>query len=197
MDLRQNERHFIVTSKKDQSRYAGTIPLGGDYQKANLRTLVQLFNCLSGTFTLTDESLVNGIRNVVKNTGLMGRWQVLGRNPLIVCDTGHNREGLECVIKQLLKVDAERRHFVIGFVSDKDLGSVLPLFPGDAEYYFTRASVPRAMDENKLMKEASQNGLKGKSYPSVGEAYTAARSNASQKDLIFVGGSTFVVAEVI
>ncbi len=197
MDFSQNERHFIVTSNTDQQKTEGTIPLGGDYQAANLRTLLQLLKCLSGTLNLTNENIVNGIRNVVKNTGLMGRWQVLGRDPLIVCDTGHNREGLEYVIKQLLMVDVVKRHFVIGFVSDKDLGSVLPLFPADAEYYFTRASVPRAMDENKLLNEASIFGLKGKSYPSVGEAYTAARSNASQKDLIFVGGSTFVVAEVI
>jgi dihydrofolate synthase/folylpolyglutamate synthase len=127
----------------------------------------------------------------------MGRWQILGSDPLIVCDTGHNREGLEYVIKQLLMISVVKRHFVIGFVSDKDLGSVLPLFPADAEYYFTRASVPRAMDENKLMNEASLYGLKGKSYSSVEEAYIAARLNANQADLIFVGGSTFVVAEVI
>jgi dihydrofolate synthase / folylpolyglutamate synthase len=197
MNLRQNERHFIVTSNTDRQRIEGTIPLGGDYQEANLRTLIQLLKCLEGTLNLTAENIVGGIRNVVKNTGLMGRWQILGSDPLIVCDTGHNREGLEYVIKQLLMISVIKRHFVIGFVSDKDLGSVLPLFPDDAEYYFTRASVPRAMDENKLMKEASLFGLKGKSYSSVEEAYTAARLNANQADLIFVGGSTFVVAEVI
>jgi dihydrofolate synthase/folylpolyglutamate synthase len=197
MDLRLNERHFIVTSKKEQEGYEGVIPLGGDYQEANLITLIQVFNCLTGTMILTTDNLINGLKNVVKNTGLMGRWQVLGKDPLIVCDTGHNREGIEYVIKQLLKISACKRHFVIGFVSDKDLGSVLPLFPADAEYYFTRASVPRAMDENKLMKEASMFGLKGICYPSVGEAFNAAKANAGQKDLIFIGGSTFVVAEVI
>jgi dihydrofolate synthase/folylpolyglutamate synthase len=127
----------------------------------------------------------------------MGRWQILGRDPLIVCDTGHNLEGLEYVIKQLLRIQAAKRHFVIGFVSDKDLSSVLPLFPSDAEYYFTRASVPRAMDEKKLMITGSGYGLIGGCYSSVSEAYTAALSKASRNDLIFIGGSTFVVAEVI
>jgi dihydrofolate synthase/folylpolyglutamate synthase len=186
-----------VTSNADQQRIEGAIPLGGDYQEANLRTLVQLLKCLEGTLKVTDENIVDGISNVVKNTGFMGRWQILGSSPLIVCDTGHNREGLEYVIKQLLMISAVKRHIVIGFVSDKDTGSVLPLFPPDAEYYFTKASVPRAMDENILMKQASEYGLNGKSYSRVGEAYSAAKANAGPEDLIFIGGSTFVVAEVI
>ncbi|MBK9390642.1 MAG: bifunctional folylpolyglutamate synthase/dihydrofolate synthase [Bacteroidetes bacterium] len=197
MDFKINERHYIVSENKGIRSFEGTIPLGGDYQKANLRTVFQVFSCFEGVLKVTEENMVDGIRNVVKNTGLLGRWQILGRDPLIVCDTGHNYEGLEYVIKQLLMIQVVKRHFVVGFVSDKDLSSVLPLFPADAEYYFTRASVPRAMDERKLMIAANVYGLKGKCYSSVGEAYTTALANASRHDLIFIGGSTFIVAEVI
>jgi dihydrofolate synthase/folylpolyglutamate synthase len=197
MDIEYYERHYMVNEIKGTRSFEGSIPLGGDYQKANLRTIFQVFSCFEGVLKISKENLVDGIRNVVKNTGLLGRWQILGRDPLIVCDTGHNYEGLEYVIKQLLMIPVVKRHFVVGFVSDKDLSSVLPLFPPDAEYYFTRASVPRAMNEMKLMIEASAYGLKGDCYSSVSEAYSYALSRSSKHDLIFIGGSTFVVAEVI
>jgi dihydrofolate synthase/folylpolyglutamate synthase len=127
----------------------------------------------------------------------MGRWQILSRSPLTVCDTGHNREGLEYVMRQVRATVKGKLHMVIGFVNDKDLGSVLPLFPGNAVYYFTRASVPRALDEKMLMAAAEGYGLKGNSYPSVPEAVEAARAAAAALDMIFIGGSTFVVADAL
>jgi len=197
IELSHTLRNFKVTEVKKKKQFAGAIPLGGDYQAANIRTLFQLFSCLEDILNVTEENIVDGIRNVVINTGLQGRWQVLDRHPLIICDTGHNLEGLKCVIKQVLEIPVTKRHFVIGFVSDKDLTSLLPLFPSESEYYFTKASVPRAMDEKKLMAEASHYGLNGRCYSSVIEAYNAAKRDAAISDLIFVGGSTFIVSEVI
>lgn len=191
------ERNYLIRSFDGLDEYSGIIPLGGDYQVSNLRTVIQIFNVISDGLGISREDLSEGIRKVIINTGLMGRWQILGKEPLVICDTGHNLEGLKYVIKQILEIPAVKRHFVIGFVNDKDLKCVLPLFPSESEYYFTKASVPRAMDEHKLMAEASRFGLRGRCYSSVAEAYKAARRDAAISDLIFVGGSNFVVAEVI
>jgi dihydrofolate synthase/folylpolyglutamate synthase len=152
---------------------------------------------LSGIFVLPDEIITRGIRKTVINTGFKGRWQILGVSPLIICDTGHNREGLEYNLKQLKGMNKTQIHFVIGFVNDKDLSAILPLFPPDAVYYFTRASIPRALDEKLLMDEAIRYNLKGKSFPKVKQALSEAVKNTSPTDIIYVGGSTFVVAEVI
>ena len=197
MDINFGGRSFTVHEVNGSNYFRGIIPLTGDYQQANLGTLFQLFMCLEKKLKLNERDLIDGISNVIKNTGFQGRWQVIGKNPLIVCDTGHNREGLEYVMKQIKQISVTKCHLVIGFVSDKDLETVLPLFPINAEYYFTKAAVPRAMDENKLMSEASRFGLHGNSYASVNEAFNAALKCSVPTDLIFVGGSTFVVAEVI
>jgi dihydrofolate synthase/folylpolyglutamate synthase len=145
----------------------------------------------------TDKNIKDGILKVISNTGLKGRWQVLSNNPLIVCDTGHNKEGLEYVLNQINRVPKSGLHMVIGFVNDKDLTSLLPLFPKDARYYFTKASVPRALDENILMMQAAEYGLIGNSYPDVKTAMTAASETASGTDMIFIGGSTFIVADAL
>lgn len=191
------DRQYSVKNLNNNLEISGIIPLGGDYQQKNLQTVYSVLNILKETFPLSDINITEGIRKVVKNTGLKGRWQILGRKPLTICDTGHNKEGLEYVMKQLGMVRAENIHMVIGFVSDKDIGSVFPFFPGKAKYYFTRASVPRAMDEKILMSRAREYGLEGTSYNTVDEAYKTARVAAGPDDLIFIGGSTFVVAEVL
>jgi dihydrofolate synthase/folylpolyglutamate synthase len=197
MDIDFSGRNYTVKEVNGRNHFSGITPLAGDYQQANLRTLFQLFACLGNKLKTYERNLIDGIANVIRNTGLQGRWQVLGKNPLIICDTGHNVEGLKSVLMQIKRIPAKKRHFVIGFVSDKDLDSVLPLFPDDAEYYFTRAAVPRAMDEKILKSGALRLGLHGNSYCSVNEALNAALRCSSPADLIFVGGSTFVVAEVI
>ncbi len=175
----------------------GYTPLGGLSQEKNIQTVAKAYNTLSTVFEFCEENFLKGVENVVKNTGLMGRWQILSTDPLTICDTGHNREGLEYVIKQILLTAKKQVHFVIGFVNDKDLTSVLPLFPSEWIYYFTKASVPRALDEKILMMEAKRYGLTGLSFPTVTEALSAAKRNASSEEMIFIGGSTFVVAEVV
>ncbi|MBW6500329.1 MAG: bifunctional folylpolyglutamate synthase/dihydrofolate synthase [Bacteroidales bacterium] len=196
-DYVTGERSYRIKEKSTGKEYAGLTNLGGDYQAKNLVTLLQVIETIRKSFGITDDHVTEGIRNVVANTGLMGRWQVLKRNPLIVCDTGHNKEGLEYVTRQIAATPGAGLHIVLGFVDDKDLSSVLPLFPPDAKYYFTKASVPRALDEKRLMKEAVKYRLEGMSYPDVKRAFKAALFAASPEDMIFIGGSTFVVAEVV
>ena len=191
------KRRYILKDLKEEREISGVIPLGGDCQAKNLQTLFQVYKCLKNTLKLSETDLIEGIKNVIINTGLQGRWQILKRKPLVICDTGHNREGLEYVIRQIGRIPAGSLHFVIGFVSDKDLSLILPLFPKDAKYYFTKASVQRALDEGILQKVAAGYGLTGECYSSVKKAVDAAVSDASPDGLVFVGGSTFIVADVI
>jgi len=196
-DSATGERKYVVSDIDNDKSYYGLTVIGGDYQSKNLITVSQVFKSLKGVLNFTDENISNGILRVKINTGLSGRWQVLGQNPLIVCDTGHNKEGLEYVINQIKRIPKSGLHMVIGFVNDKDLSSVLPLFPADANYYFTKASVPRALDENILQKTAGKFGLKGSCYPCVKTAVKAAIEIASKNDMIFIGGSTFIVADAL
>lgn len=196
-DAITGSRKYVVRQNMDNSTYEGSLVLGGDYQSNNLKAVFQVFKSLEKDLKISVEDIIKGIRNVAGNTGLNGRWQILSREPLTICDTGHNREGLEYVLNQLGRIPKQRLHIVIGFVNDKDLTSVLPLFPKDADYYFTRASVPRALDENILRKSAQGFGLTGDSFPDVGSAIDAAKRAASDRDVIFIGGSTFVVADAL
>ncbi len=197
IDNRTGKRHYVVTSIKSGEVTEGVIPLGGDYQAKNIQAVFTVYDVIRSGLKVTRKDILNGIRKVVENTGISGRWQIIGEKPLTICDTGHNREGLEYVMDQISRIKRTKLHMVIGFVNDKDLDLVLPLFPADADYYYTRAAVPRALDENVLMKKAGEYGLSGKSYANVKTALKAARSAASDSDLIFVGGSTFVVAEIV
>jgi dihydrofolate synthase/folylpolyglutamate synthase len=193
----QGERRYNLIDLVTKKILEGTSILGGDYQERNIQAVFSVFDTLKESFKHSEKNLVDGIRNVVKNTGLKGRWQILGYEPLTICDTGHNKEGLEYVLDQIRRIPKSGLHMIIGFVNDKDLSSVLPLFPTHAIYYFTKASIPRALNEEKLMSEAAKYGLKGKSCPDVKTALRSARKNASKSDMIFIGGSTFIVAEVI
>lgn len=191
------ERGFDIKELNTERFFKGTIPMGGDCQARNLQTLFQAFQILKDVFKVEDNHIITGIRNTIRNTGLQGRWQVLGHDPLVICDTGHNKEGIEFAVSQILKISHRKIHFMIGFVNDKDLASVLPLFPADAEYYFAKASVQRALDSEILMNEALKYNLKGRAFPDVKTALNMALSCSSSEDVIFVGGSTFVVAEVV
>ena len=190
-------RRFTLTDLRDGTARKGLTPLGGDAQRKNIQTVAAAVDVLTGSFELSEENFLKGVADVISSTGLLGRWQVLSRSPLTICDTGHNREGLEYVVRHLNRIRKQALHVVLGFVSDKNLSSVLPLFPHDAVYYFTRASVPRALDEKVLMATAAGFGLKGSSHATVAKALDAARSAAGPDDMIFIGGSTFVVAEVL
>jgi dihydrofolate synthase/folylpolyglutamate synthase len=196
-DFFKGERAYCIRENPSNKSFRGEIGLAGDYQAKNLQAVYQSFSVLKGVVAHTDKNIVDGIQKVVANTKLTGRWQIIGRKPLIICDTGHNKEGLEYVINQVKKVPKSRLHIVLGFVSDKDLSLVLPLFPVNAVYYFTKALVPRALDEKILKSEASLYGLMGQSYPDVASALSQARTNAAESDMIFIGGSTFIVAEVV
>ncbi len=190
-------REYRITEKGTGRETTGLTSLTGDYQAANIKAVFASFQVLKNLPGLTEAHLTEGIRNVVKNTGLEGRWQVIGHSPLVICDTGHNMEGLRYVIQQLTALQKEKLHIVIGFVNDKDTGTVLPLFPAEAVYYFAKASVPRAMNANELLNAAARYNLKGNSYGDVRSALADAMNNAGAKDVIFVGGSTFVVADIL
>lgn len=174
------------------------LPLMGRYQQENLITVAAALNLLSRAwYELSEKAIFSGIQDVVKNTGLMGRWQKISDKPLMVCDTGHNADGVERVMEQLRSTEKENLHIVWGMVNDKDLESVLRLLPVHARYYFTKASIPRALDPELLAGAAEEHGLQGQVYENVKTAVEAAKKNASDNDLIFIGGSTFVVAEAL
>ncbi|MFH6987053.1 bifunctional folylpolyglutamate synthase/dihydrofolate synthase [Flavobacterium collinsii] len=170
----------------------------GDYQFHNKKTVQQTIAILNtqNKFKISDENLKNGLLQVVKNTGLQGRWQQLGENPKIICDTAHNKHGLAVVMKQIQKEIFENLHIVLGVVNDKDLDSILPLFPKNAHYYFCSPNSSRGLSTEILNDAAKKHDLSGENYESVAHAFTAAKKNASKNDFIYVGGSTFVVAEL-
>jgi len=190
-------RKYSITDIESNITSDGVTVLGGDYQSKNIQAVFQVFKSVKSILNFSEENIKEGIRKVIINTGLSGRWHITGHNPLVICDTGHNREGLEYVIDQINRVKKTKLHIVVGFVNDKDLTSVLPLFPKDAVYYFTKASVPRALDENILMQNAGKYGLYGSCYTEVRVAIEAAKSKASHNDVIFIGGSTFIVADAL
>jgi dihydrofolate synthase/folylpolyglutamate synthase len=147
-------------------------------------------------FEIDDSAIQNGLKNITTNTGLKGRWQEIGKSPLTICDVGHNEDGIKEVLNQLDQLVFNKLHFVFGTVKDKSLNKILSLLPTDASYYFCAANVPRALETKDLLAEASKYGLLGKDYTSVNKAIEAAKSEAKKNDLIFIGGSTFVVAEI-
>lgn len=170
----------------------------GSYQSKNIKTVVQTVKQLQGKgFKISKKNIKQGLLKVVKNTGLLGRWQILKERPKVVCDTGHNREGLIYVMQQLSNETFESLHIVFGVVNDKDLRYILDLLPKKATYYFCKPNIPRGLDAEELQQTFSSYKLKGRAYKSVNEAYNSALNNARKDDFIYVGGSTFVVAEII
>ena len=146
---------------------------------------------------INDSSISSGLRNVVKNTEFHGRWQVLGEKPLVVCDTGHNVNGVSEVMRQLVALPVKKLHIVFGMVDDKDADGVLSLLPPDARYYFVQASVRRALDSLILMEKAGRFSLCGEAFPDCVSGFRAALNAAGDDDCVFVGGSTFVVADIL
>lgn len=172
--------------------------LKGIYQEKNKKTvLAAIQQLMINGFSIAEENIKNGLLNVVKNTGLLGRWQILSENPLTICDTGHNEAGIKEVLKQISLTKHNHLHFVFGAVNDKEIDSIISMLPKNATYYFCQAKIPRALDVNNLYTKAKEFELKGNPYDSVENAIKQAKANASVNDLVFVGGSTFVVAEAI
>lgn len=175
-----------------------TSELQGLYQRKNIPAVLETVLSLRNSgLDIPDTCIRQGIAKAIRNTGLFGRWQQLALSPYTVCDTGHNIDGLTEIVAQLKSCKYEKLHFIIGMVNDKDVTSVLNILPKDARYYFCKASIPRAMNEKILAEKASLAGLQGNTYPTVAEAYSAAQQQAKTADMIYIGGSTFVVAEVI
>lgn len=172
--------------------------LKGSYQLKNIKAVIQSVNVLKKSdFKISDFQLKKGLLNVSKNTGLKGRWQVLSLEPKIVCDTAHNKEGLTYVMQQLQLETFSKLHIVFGVVNDKDLNSIINLLPKKATYYFSKPNVQRGLDVKILKATFAENNLIGEAYSSVEEALDNAKKAANKEDLIYVGGSTFVVAEAI
>ena len=171
----------------------------GDYQIQNKKTALQTIKVLrdKALLTISEEAIKNGFLNVITNTRLRGRWQQLGENPTIICDTAHNVHGLKIVLQQLKNQAYEGLHIVLGLVNDKNLEEILPLFPLEALYYFCKPNIPRGLDAEILKEKAAAFNLIGETYLSVSSAYQNAKKNAQSNDFIYVGGSTFVVAEVL
>ena len=169
----------------------------GDYQVQNRKTVLKSVELLQDHFTISEENIKEGLLHVARNTGFMGRWQQIHANPTAIADTAHNSHGLKIVMAQLQNQKFETLHIVLGVVNDKDLPGILPLFPKDAVYYFSKPNVPRGLDAKILKESAESFGLNGKIYPSVPDAYAAALAVSAENDFIYVGGSTFVVAEVL
>lgn len=172
--------------------------LRGPAQDKNARTVLTAVEVLLETgYDIPREAVYKGFANVITITGLMGRWQQLQSSPKIICDIAHNAHGLRYIAEQLRSEKFDRLHIVFGMVNDKDVKSVLALLPEDALYYFTKASVERALNEKMLAQQATGFGLHGTTYDSVSLAVTAAKENADKNDLIFIGGSSFIVADAL
>jgi dihydrofolate synthase/folylpolyglutamate synthase len=173
------------------------IPLLGNYQTKNLITSLQALDLLKNDFNIDEQTIRYGIADVITNTGIIGRWQVLNHNPLTICDTAHNIDGIRCVLEQIKNTYFNKLHFVLGMVNDKNIDPILQLLPKETKYYFCKADIPRGLDQEILRDKAEIFGLKGEVYNSVRDAFNTATNNAGMKDMVFVGGSSFVVAEVI
>ncbi len=185
------ERNTVFLKKAESE-------LTGIYQYKNLKAVAASVKLLhEQDFHISDKALRNGLKNVVSKTGIMGRWQKLSSSPLAYCDTGHNIDGIKQVLAQIALTSHKKLHFVLGVVSDKKIEPILNILPKDAVYYFCCPQIPRGLNELELMDRAVSSGVKGHAFKSVKSAYSAALKKAKAKDLVFVGGSTFVVAEVV
>jgi dihydrofolate synthase/folylpolyglutamate synthase len=189
MDVTRNGQPYVHQLK---------CPLAGKYQEKNIITVLAACEALTNLgLEIPADMVMTGIRDVIRNTGLAGRWQVLARNPLTICDTGHNEAGLAEVLAQVASTPHEHLHFVFGVVNDKHLAPIFNMLPHGATFYFCKPDIPRGLDAAQLQQQAMEAGFHGETYPTVQEALRAAQMAAKGKDLVFVGGSTFVVAEVV
>ena len=190
------ESNAEIIFAEDEIKENYKTDLLGNYQEKNIKTAIATIKVLN-CFKVKEDNIKKGLLKVVKNTGLKGRWQILNRYPKVICDTAHNKEGLTIVLDQLLNEKFENLHIVLGVVEDKNLEAILPIFPKDANYYFCKPNIPRGLDKLLLKEKAKDFNMFGNVYKSVDEAYKMALCYASKDDLIYVGGSTFVVAEII
>ena len=188
---------FDIYKKKKLLFSNQKINIHGGYQAKNIATALQSLTLLESHFTLKKAKIGKAFKNLKSLTNFKGRWQLLQKDPIVLCDSAHNEGGLKLAISQLNSLKFRQLHLVLGMVNDKAIEKMLNFFPKDAKYYFCRPDIPRGLDVNILHQKGIELGLNGKAYSSVRNALKAAKRNANKKDLIYVGGSTFVVAEVI
>ncbi len=196
----EKNKYLIIDIYKGNISIYSKLRLGltANYQLKNIKTVIKSIEILRFlNFYISDQSVYSGIEKVITNTGLFGRWQVLSREPLTICDTGHNEDGITEVLKQMAITPHNALHFVIGMVNDKDIEKILGMLPKNARYYFCKANIPRGLDQMELANKAKKVGLHGNTYLSVRDAMAEAQSNALPGDMVFIGGSTFVVAEIL
>lgn len=192
--LLKAEYHSSISNES----YILASPLAARYQLKNLATVICTIEQLQKTsFQIRKENILNGIRKVLKNTSLMGRWQTISHHPLTIADIGHNPDGIKEVLEQIALTPHKQLHFVIGVVNDKDVRTMLSKLPVHAVYYICKADIPRGLDAGELAQQANEFSLQGNTFTSVKEALKAARIAAGHDDLIIIGGSAFVVAEVV
>lgn len=173
--------------------------LAGPYQKKNLCTVLETFRVWNQYYPgrITDKVIRQGLKNVKRNTGMIGRWMVIRKRPLVITDAAHNMDGMKNILPSVFEQPANKKHFVIGFVSDKDVSKILSLFPSDGFYYWCSPDIPRGKSAIDTMNEGRMHGLSGNAYKNVRKAYEAALLNANAADLIFVGGSSYVVGDFL
>jgi len=191
---KENDAELIYASANNKYKTG----LKENYQEENISTTLTAITQLQAmNWNISEDNIISGIGNTLKNTAFMGRWQTLSEHPLIICDIGHNEDGIKQVTQQIAELHFNKLHFVFGVVKDKNIDTILSLLPKHAQYYFCQANIDRAMDTKELVKKGIKSGLKGSAHTSVKQALETAKKNAMKDDLIFVGGSTFVVAEVL
>jgi dihydrofolate synthase / folylpolyglutamate synthase len=192
---------FIISSLDEVTAQGDGVPMScplkGIYQDKNLLTAYQTLKIEGLSLKINEKDIQKGFRNVIRLTGLQGRWQMLKRKPKVICDVAHNEAGISYIIEQLKVEEFKVLHWVLGMVNDKDAESILILLPKEAIYYFCKANIPRGLDAVELLQKAMSFGLHGDVYPSVKDAYQSALDAAGENDLVFICGSTFVVAEVL
>ncbi|MFC1733853.1 bifunctional folylpolyglutamate synthase/dihydrofolate synthase [candidate division KSB1 bacterium] len=189
MNINRNERLFLPNLR---------CPLLGNYQYKNIITVMQIVESLMRLgYDIRKPHITKGLNDVIKNTGILGRWQVLSRSPLTICDVGHNQEGIKHVFQQIKETSFNQLHVVFGMVADKESEPVLNLLPRKARYYWCKANIPRGLDAETLKDKAKNLNLTGNTFSSVIDAYKNALFNANKDDLVFIGGSIFIVAEVL
>jgi len=172
-------------------------PLSGEYQKKNILTVIRTCIKLKKLgYKISKKNIKNGIKNIKQNTGFFGRWEILSTKPLVICDVAHNNEGFKIVFKQLLSFDYNKLHIVFGVNNDKNLSKLFDIIPQNAKYYFCKANIPRALDTEKLCEFAKSKNIDFEAFKSVSDAYYTALKQAKDNDIIFIGGSTFIVAEI-
>ncbi|TDB66957.1 bifunctional folylpolyglutamate synthase/dihydrofolate synthase [Arundinibacter roseus] len=198
IDQYQHEMYQEITVNIQGERKVYALDLQGDYQRNNIKGVLTALEKLRENpfYRISEEAIASGLRSVVRSTGLLGRWQVLQKSPFVVCDTAHNEAGISQTIEQFQTIPARARRFVLGFVADKDVQNILNLFPKEAIYYFCQPTNPRALDSGSLADQAKMLGIVGKIRENVNDALAEALKDSDAEDAIYVGGSTFVVADL-